>query len=55
MAIKYEVKKVVFGFDKSKTEKFVAQSKVLGMVCLLYTSKEEIFGTIFLSCHRKNG
>ena len=32
MAIKYEVKKVVFGFDKSKTEKFVAQSKVLGMV-----------------------
>ena len=32
MAIKYEVKKVVFGFDKSKTEKFVAQAKVLGMV-----------------------
>ena len=32
MAIKYEVKKVVFGFDKSKTEKFVAQTKVLGMV-----------------------
>ncbi len=32
MAIKYEVKKVVFGFDKTKTEKFVAQTKVLGMV-----------------------
>lgn len=32
MAIKYEVKKVVFGFDESKTEKFVAQTKVLGMV-----------------------
>ena len=32
MAIKYEVKKVVFGFDKTKTEKFVAQAKVLGMV-----------------------
>ena len=32
MAIKYEVKKVVFGFDKTKTVKFVAQSKVLGMV-----------------------
>jgi len=32
MAIKYEVKKVVFGFDETKTEKFVAQTKVLGMV-----------------------
>ena len=32
MAIKYELKKVVFGFDKTKTEKFVAQAKVLGMV-----------------------
>lgn len=32
MAIKYEVKKVVFGFDKTKTEKYVAQTKVLGMV-----------------------
>ena len=32
MAIKYEVKKVVFGFDESKTEKFVAQTKVLGLV-----------------------
>ena len=32
MAIKYEVKKVVFGFDKTKTEKSVAQAKVLGMV-----------------------
>lgn len=32
MAIKYEVKKVVFGFDKTNTEKFVAQTKVLGMV-----------------------
>ena len=32
MAIKYEVKKVVFGFDKTKTEKFVAQAKVSGMV-----------------------
>jgi hypothetical protein len=32
MAIKYEVKRVVFGFDESKTEKFVAQTKVLGMV-----------------------
>ena len=32
MAIKYEVKKVVFGFDKTNTEKFVAQTKVLGLV-----------------------
>lgn len=32
MAIKYEVKKVVFGFDETKTEKFVAQTKVLGLV-----------------------
>ncbi len=32
MAIKHEVKKVVFGFDETKTEKFVAQTKVLGMV-----------------------
>lgn len=32
MAIKYEVKKVVFGFDDTKTEKYVAQTKVLGMV-----------------------
>lgn len=32
MAIKYEVKKKVFGFDKTKTEKFVAQTKVLGLV-----------------------
>lgn len=32
MAIKYEVKKVVFGFDETKTEKFVAQTKVLGTV-----------------------
>ena len=28
MAIKYEVKRVVFGFDESKTEKFVAQTSV---------------------------
>ena len=32
MAIKYEVKKVVFCFDKTNTEKFVAQTKVLGLV-----------------------
>ena len=32
MAIEYEVKKVVFGFDKTNTEKFVAQTKVLGLV-----------------------
>lgn len=32
MAIKYEVKKKVFGFDKTNTERFVAQTKVLGMV-----------------------
>ena len=32
MAIKNEVKKVVFGFDKTNTEKFVAQTKVLGLV-----------------------
>ena len=32
MAIKYEVKKVVFGFDKTNTEKFVAQTKVLGLI-----------------------
>lgn len=32
MAIKYQVKKVVFGFDETKTEKFVAQTKVLGLV-----------------------
>ena len=40
MAIKYEVKKVVFGFDKSKTEKFVAQSKVLGMVEFKHFAKK---------------
>lgn len=32
MALKFEVKKKVFGFDKSKTEKYVAQSKSLGML-----------------------
>lgn len=32
MAIKYEVKKKVFGFDETKTEKYVAQTKVLGLV-----------------------
>ena len=32
MALNYEVKKSVFGFDKTKTEKYVAQLKTLGMV-----------------------
>ena len=32
MALYYEVKKRVFGFDKTKTEKYVAQLKTLGMV-----------------------
>ena len=32
MAFNYEVKKRVFGFDKTKTEKYVAQLKTLGMV-----------------------
>ena len=32
MALNYEVTKRVFGFDKTKTEKYVAQLKTLGMV-----------------------
>ena len=32
MALNYEVKKRVFGFDKTKSEKYVAQLKTLGMV-----------------------
>ena len=32
MALNYDVKKRVFGFDKTKTEKYVAQLKTLGMV-----------------------
>lgn len=32
MALNYEVKKRVFGFDKTKTEKYVAQLKTPGMV-----------------------
>lgn len=32
MALNYEVKKRVFGFDKTKTKKYVAQLKTLGMV-----------------------
>ena len=32
MALNYEVKKRGFGFDKTKTEKYVAQLKTLGMV-----------------------
>ena len=32
MALNYEVKKRVFGFDKTKTEKYVDQLKTLGMV-----------------------
>ena len=31
MALNYEVKKKVFGFDQTKTEKYVAQLKTLGM------------------------
>ena len=31
MALNYEVKKRVFGFDKTKTETYVAQLKTLGM------------------------
>ena len=31
MALNYEVKKRVFGFDKTKTEKYVAQLKTLGV------------------------
>lgn len=32
MALNYEVKKRIFGFDETKTEKFVAQLKTLGVV-----------------------
>ena len=32
MALNYEVKKRVFGFDETKTEKYVAQMKTLGSV-----------------------
>ena len=32
MALEYVVTKRVFGFDKTKTEKYVAQLKTLGMV-----------------------
>lgn len=32
MALKYEVKKRAFGFDKTKTEKYVAQIKTMGVV-----------------------
>lgn len=32
MAFNYEVKKRVFGFDESKTEKYVAQMKTLGLI-----------------------
>ena len=32
MALNYEVKKRVFGFDKTKTEKYVAQLKTLGII-----------------------
>ena len=32
MAFNYEVKKRVFGFDKTKTEKYVAQMKTLGII-----------------------
>ncbi len=32
MALNYEVKKRAFGFDKTKTEKYVAQMKTLGVV-----------------------
>ena len=31
MALNYEVKKRVFGFDETKTEKYVAQMKTLGV------------------------
>lgn len=32
MALKYLVKKTTFGFDKSKTEKYVARPMVMGTV-----------------------
>ena len=32
MALNYEVKKKVFGFDQTKTEKYVAQLKTLGII-----------------------
>ena len=34
MALNYEVKKRVFGFDETKMEKYVAQMKTLGVVGL---------------------
>lgn len=34
MALNYEVKKRVFGFDETKTEKYVAQMKTLGVEVL---------------------
>ena len=51
MAIKFEVKKVVFGFDKTKTEKFVAQTKVLGSVDFktLCESTESEYGAAWRS------
>lgn len=32
MSLNYEVKKRIFGFDETKTEKYVAQMKTLGVV-----------------------
>ena len=37
MALNYEVKKKVFGFDQTKTEKYVAQLKTLGIIPVSYT------------------
>ena len=39
MALKYVVKKRVFGFDKTKTEKYVAQNVITNTVNL---SKESL-------------
>ena len=45
MALKYVVKKRVFGFDKTKTEKYVAQNVITNTVNFRDLCKDKIFGT----------
>ena len=47
MALKYVVKKRVFGFDKTKTEKYVAQNVITNTVNFRDLCKEvSMFGMI---------
>lgn len=47
MALKYAVKKRIFGFDKSKTEKYVAQNVIVNTVNFRDLCKEvSMFGMI---------